>query len=724
MKKRVIFYILTIILFGSLLLLTLKLGKELEVSKLIPHFSEESTQPGTGNNFLTALNNFLQNFQHPLAILILQILTIILIARLFGWMMNKIGQPTVIGEIVAGIFLGPSLLGLFFPQFSNFLFPIDSLDNLQFLSQIGLILFMFIIGMEIDVGILKKSAHDAIVVSHASIIIPYFLGVVLAYFLYQNFAPDTISFTAFALFIGIAMSITAFPVLARIIQERNLTKDHLGTLAITCAAVDDVTAWSLLAVVIAIVKAGDITSALITIILSILYVMFMLFVVKRLLNKIAQTHFTRETVNKPILAILFGILLLSSYMTEVIGIHALFGAFMAGVIIPANQSFRRVLAEKIEDFSLVFLLPLFFVFTGLRTQIGLLNNPELWIVCLIIIAVAITGKFLGSAVAARFVGQSWRDSLVLGALMNTRGLMELVVLNIGYDLGVLTPEVFTMLVLMALITTFMTGPSITFIDFVTKRRERLKLAQLSTDEDKILISFGPPLAGNRLLILANQMVEKHNDIANITALHLTPSSDISLKEAEVYEEEGFKPIRELAKRLGIKIETKYRATNEVSNEIVNIANDESYSMLLVGSSKALFSRHETGGKIKNFFDDCNCSVGVLVDKGFNQINNVLLLIYDSSDKFLLQFGRKLLMNSASELTIIDRNNFLQKDKSVDEMIKIYASKKINFQTEMKLTDTSANNYDLILISLEGWDKIRETNSEWIKNSPSLLIINK
>ncbi|MBP1683678.1 MAG: sodium/hydrogen exchanger [Ignavibacteriaceae bacterium] len=556
MKKRVIFYIFTIILFGSLLLLTLKLGKELEVSKLIPNFSEKAFQPSSGNNFLTALNNFLHNFQHPLAILILQILTIILIARLFGWMMNKIGQPTVIGEIVAGIFLGPSLLGLFFPQFSNFLFPVDSLDNLQFLSQIGLILFMFIIGMEIDVGILKKSAHDAIVVSHASIIFPYFLGVVLAYFLYQNFAPDTISFTAFALFIGIAMSITAFPVLARIIQERDLTKDHLGTLAITCAAVDDVTAWSLLAVVIAIVKAGDIKSALITIILSILYVMFMLFVVKRLLNKIAQTHFTRETVNKPILAILFGILLLSSYMTEVIGIHALFGAFMAGVIIPANQSFRRVLAEKIEDFSLVFLLPLFFVFTGLRTQIGLLNNPDLWIVCLIIIAVAIAGKFLGSAIAARFVGQSWRDSLVLGALMNTRGLMELVVLNIGYDLGVLTPEVFTMLVLMALITTFMTGPSITFIDFVTKRRERLKLDSISTNEDKILISFGPPLAGNRLLILANQMVEKHNDKANITALHLTPSSDISLQEAEVYEEEGFKPIRELAKKLGIIIPYK------------------------------------------------------------------------------------------------------------------------------------------------------------------------
>ena len=724
MKKRVYFYILTIVFFGSLLLLTLKLGKELELSKLIPDFSEKSYQPDGESNFLTAVNNFLQNFQHPLAILILQILSIILIARLFGWLMNRIGQPTVIGEIIAGIFLGPSLLGLVFPQLSNFLFPPESLVHLQFLSQIGLILFMFIIGMELDVGILKKSAHDAVVVSHASIIIPYFLGVLLAYFLYENFAPDTISFTAFALFIGIAMSITAFPVLARIIQERDLTKDHLGTLAITCAAVDDVTAWSLLAVVIAIVKAGDITGALLTIFFSIVYITFMLFLIKPLLNRIAQTHFTRETVNKPILAILFGILLISSYLTEVIGIHALFGAFMAGVIIPANQSFRRVLAEKIEDFSLVFLLPLFFVYTGLRTQIGLLNNPNLWIVCLIIIAVAIVGKFWGSALAARFVGQSWRDSLVLGALMNTRGLMELVVLNIGYDLGVLTPEIFTMLVLMALITTFMTGPSITFIDFVTKRRERLKLASLSSIEDKILISFGPPLAGNRLLILANQMVEKHNDKAHITALHLTPSSDISLQESKIYEEEGFKPVRELAKKLGIKIETEYRATNEVSNEIVRLANEEPFSMLLVGSSKAMFSRDETGGKIKYFFDDCKCSVGVLVDRGFDEINNILLLLHNPSDKFLLKYGQKFLMNSAKELTINDGNRILQNDKSTIDSLRSNGSKKINVQYEETFSQTFLNNFDLIIISLESWDKIRETNSEWIKNSPSLLIINK
>src|SRR5512139_3127452 len=213
MKKRIFFYISTIIFFGLLLVLVLKLGEQLEFEKFIPQDQSQHLQTDEHSNFITAVNNFLENFNHPLATLIIQILSIILTARLFGWIMNKIGQPTVVGEIIAGIFLGPSLLGLFFPEFSQFLFPIESLNNLQFLSQIGLILFMFIIGMELDITILRKSAHDAVVVSHASIIFPYFLGVSLAYFLYANFAPSSISFTAFALFIGIAMSITAFPVL-------------------------------------------------------------------------------------------------------------------------------------------------------------------------------------------------------------------------------------------------------------------------------------------------------------------------------------------------------------------------------------------------------------------------------------------------------------------------------------------------------------------------------
>lgn len=703
------------------MVITIHYGKSLEIDKFVVDSSSAKTGSDQNSSFITAFQNFLHNFKHPLAILILQIFSIIFVARIFSWLMNKIGQPTVIGEIIAGIFLGPSILGYFYPSVSTFLFPVESLQNLQFLSQIGLILFMFIIGMELDIKVLKKSAHDAIVVSHASIIIPYFLGVGLAYFLYQNFAPNNISFTAFALFIGIAMSITAFPVLARIVQEKGLTKDRLGILAITCAAVDDVTAWSLLAAVIAIVKAGSITSALFTIAFSAVYVVFMLLGVKRFLNKIAQIYFTRETVNKPILALIFGILLLSSYLTEVIGIHALFGAFIAGVIIPANESFRRILAEKIEDFSLVFLLPLFFVYTGLRTEIGLLNDINLWIVCLLIIIVAVTGKFIGSALAAKFVGQNWHDSLILGALMNTRGLMELVVLNIGYDLGILSPQVFAMLVLMALSTTFMTGPSIELIERISRRRENNRKSASEKRTQNILISFGAPASGERLLLLASKMVNKSKNNFSLSALHLTPSADISFQEAKIFEQEGFAPILNLADNIGFRLKTIYKATNEVINEIVHTTEDDQYDLLLVGGSRALFSKDETGGKIKRLFDDCNCSVGVLLDHGFNNIDHILLILRSENDHFLLNYAEKFLQNPSSELVIWEEKSF---ETQLSHFVKNHPDKSITICKQMELSDSFLQAYDLIIMSLESWNSLREVQEDWSINSPSILIINK
>ena len=317
------------------------------------------------------------NLHHPLSILILQILVIIITSRLLGWLMSLISQPTVIGEILAGIMLGPSLLGMYFPDITAFLFPAASLGNIQFLSQIGLILFMFIIGMELDVGLLKKRAGSAIVISNASIIIPYAMGVTLAYFLYTRFAPQHTTFLAFSLFLGIALSITAFPVLARIVQERGLTQTPLGATVITCAAVDDVTAWGILALVVAIANSSGIGGAVITIGLSLVYILLMLMVVRPVLNKIALKYTVRETISKPVVAIVLSTMLVSAWVTEVIGIHALFGAFMAGVIIPDNVRFKQIMAEKIEDVSLVLLLPLFFVYTGLRTQIGLLNDKRL-----------------------------------------------------------------------------------------------------------------------------------------------------------------------------------------------------------------------------------------------------------------------------------------------------------------------------------------------------------
>lgn len=455
--RNLLFYTLTILGFSALIFFIVQKGYLMEHTGKIKI-------PVASDTFSQIADTYQHNLSHPLAMLLLQIITIILVARVFGMLFKKINQPSVIGEIIAGIMLGPSFLGSYFPEISGFLFPAASLANLQFLSQIGLILFMFVVGMELDLNILKNKAKEAIVISHASIIFPFFLGMLVALFIYEQYAPKNIGFLSFALFTGIALSITAFPVLARIVQERGLTKTRLGNIVITCAAADDISAWCILAAVIAMVKAGSAMSALATIALAILYVVIMLKVVQPFLRKLGTKYANKEALSRPVVAIFFITLLVSSFATEIIGIHALFGAFMAGVVMPAKVSFRNIFIEKVEDVALVMLLPLFFVFTGLRTQIGLLNDAGLWGICGLIILAAVVGKFIGSALAARFVGQSWRDSLSIGALMNTRGLMELIVLNIGYDLGVLSPEIFAMMVIMALVTTFMTGPALDLIN--------------------------------------------------------------------------------------------------------------------------------------------------------------------------------------------------------------------------------------------------------------------
>ncbi|WP_179214982.1 cation:proton antiporter domain-containing protein, partial [Flavobacterium psychrophilum] len=381
--KNAFFYFTVTGVFTALIYWVVGQGKNLEIGRKIISPSLKHTE---WNQFLDSIKH---NLHHPLAILLGQIITIIIVARFFGWIFKKIGQPSVIGEIIAGIFLGPSVVGMYFPEFSLALFPTESLGNLQFLSQIGLILFMFVIGMELDLKVLKNKANEAVVISHASIVIPFALGISLAYFVYYRFAPQGVEFLSFSLFMGIAMSITAFPVLARIVQERGIHKTKLGSIVITCAAADDITAWCLLAAVIAIVKAGSFISSLYVIALAVLYVLLMLFIVKPFFKRVGDLYSNNENLSKPVVAIFFLTLILSSYCTEVIGIHALFGAFMTGVIMPDVSKFRNIFIEKVEDVSLILLLPLFFVFTGLRTQIGLINDPYLWKITGYIILVAV-----------------------------------------------------------------------------------------------------------------------------------------------------------------------------------------------------------------------------------------------------------------------------------------------------------------------------------------------
>ena len=475
--KKIITYILINGIFIFLMWFVIQKG--IQIEGLSKHSSiheitntsllSENTKPVVIDNQENILQQFKNNIKYPLSIFLIQVLLILGISRIFGMVTKKLGQQSVIGEIIAGLFLGPSVLGWLSPDLFAFIFPPESFLSLQFLSQIGLALFMFVIGMDLDFSKIKNKASDAVIISHISIIFPFFLGILLSYYIYNDLAPKGTSFIAFSLFMGIAMSITAFPVLARILKERGLTKTPLGVLAITCAAADDVTAWFLLATVIAIVKAGSIASALFTIGLAIIYIIFMLKVLKPWLQKLSDKRKNKDVINTDIVAISFFILLLSAYFTEIIGIHALFGSFIAGVIMPNNIKFKEVLTNKIEDVSTLLLLPIFFVYTGLRTQIGLLNESHLWSLCGIVILVAMLGKIGGSVFTAKIVGRTWKESLSIGALMNTRGLMELIVLNIGYDLGVLSSEIFTIMVLMALFTTFLTGPLLNLIDYIYRK---------------------------------------------------------------------------------------------------------------------------------------------------------------------------------------------------------------------------------------------------------------
>ncbi|HRE74286.1 MAG TPA: cation:proton antiporter [Flavobacteriales bacterium] len=715
--------------------------------------------PDTGRSqWQEFVHSLLHNLEHPLAILLAQIVTIIFAARLFGWICKKIGQPTVIGEIFAGIVLGPSLVGMYFPEFSDTLFPPDSLGNLQFLSQIGLILFMFVIGMELDLNILKNKANDAVIISHASIIIPFALGMGLAYFIYGTFAPAGVQFTSFALFLGIAMSITAFPVLARIVQERGLHKTRLGTVVITCAAADDITAWCMLAAVIAIVKAGSFVSAFYIIALAAVYVLLMIKIVRPFLSRIGSLYQTKESLSKPIVAIFFLTLLISSYATEIIGIHALFGAFMAGAIMPDNIKFRNIFIEKVEDVSLVLLLPLFFVFTGLRTEIGLLNDASLWKITGIITLVAVVGKFVGSALAAKVVGQSWKDSLTIGALMNTRGLMELVVLNIGYDLGVLSPEIFAMMVIMALVTTLMTGPALDLINWMFKsKQEDIPQEISSINKFKILVSFGNPDRGKSLLRLANSFVKKLNGNAAVTAMHLSATNELHHYNVEEYEKESFMPIIEESEQLNQKITTLFKASNDIDADITEVANKGDYDLLLIGLGQSIFEGSLLGkilgfttrfinpeniinqvtGKERLFenspFDErtrniigkSKVPVGVLIDKNFSKADAVFIPVFSESDTFLIQFAQKLINNSGSQITILDVSGQIKNNPELKEKIRAIEQKApnhINVLNERIIDKEFLIGQHLMVVSIESWKKLVDTKSLWLSDIPSTLIV--
>lgn len=760
-SRSLIYYLVMLLVFGGLMYFIIKEGEARQIQEAISVSNEAPHDLKEG--FFVFKDLLMHHVESSIGILLLQIIVILITCRLFGWLFAKMQQPTVIGEIVAGIVLGPSVLGHLLPSVSAFLFPLDSLQNINMLSQFGLILFMFAIGMELNITEVRQKLKETILISHTSTIFPFFLGMVTAYFLYNKYAYESTPFLSFALFVSIALSITAFPVLARIIQEKGLTKTHLGTISLASAANGDITAWCLLAVVVAIAQAGSMLSAIYNIGFSFIYLLLMFTVIRPFLRMIGHIYHNKEVVDKGLVAFMFLLLIVSSYLTEILGLHALFGAFVAGVVMPDNIKFRKIMTEKVEDVSLALFLPLFFVSTGLRTEIGLLNSPELWYMCGIFILVAIIGKFGGSLVAARFVGETWKDSLYIGALMNTRGLMELVVLTIGYDMKILTPPIFVMLVLMTLVTTFMTTPLISFIQFCYQvfgkyKSHKVEWQQPQPGVFKVLLSFGRASNGQVMLDVAHQMFAHTKDKLEITALHLTVGSDVNPLHTDNFEEVSFGPILYGAQKLNIPLKTRYEVSNNAGQDICEIANKEGYDFLLVGAGISLsdlpndiaanqyrtsfydkFLRHFKApeswfypgellkDKTKMFIEQSLCPVGVFVNRKFVKASNTLIVIHFVEDLFLLNYADHLKQTTGSDLTIL--NLMLNEAKDIDLVTqRLFEYTELQHKAIVyngnKLTQSVLSAYNFMLISYNTWNLLSEVSNEELQKMPSTLILSK
>ena len=608
---------------------------------------------------------------HTVILVLVEVLIVIGISRIVGLGFKAIKQPLVIGEICAGIMLGPSLFGFIAPNLAASIFPPETMPFLNVLSQIGLIFFMFLIGLELNPKYLSGNLKTAVLISNFSIIVPFASAFLLSLVLYPLVSANHVNFLAFGLFLGAAMSITAFPVLARIITENNLQGTRLGTLALTCAAVDDVTAWCILAIAIAVARHGRIDSqAMITIIASAVYIGFMFTVGRWFLKRLSRHHRRAGRLSQFLLAVIYMGVVSSALITEFIGIHLIFGAFLLGAVMPKDEALVRELATKTEDFVLIFLLPVFFAYSGLKTQIGLLNRPHLWLLCALILLVAIGGKFCGAYIAARLSGIEKREASAIGWLMNTRGLTELIVLNIGLELGVITPLLLTMLVIMALVTTFMTSPLLEWT--YPKRLIRLdviepepepelepeptpEIRELEINQYRILVPVANPSTQKGLLQLATAIA-----INNRQAAIIYPLSLIELEENYGFENtpseanrliaERRQKLEELINTLEPPITRSYihpliRISSNVARETAQIAEIEQPDLVLVGWHRPAFSNNRLGGRVGQILSTTPVDVAVFIDKGGERLES-LLVPYSANihDDLALIIALRMLLN--------------------------------------------------------------------------------
>jgi Kef-type K+ transport system membrane component KefB len=591
---------------------------------------------------------------------LLALVTVVGMARLVGALFRFIQQPPVVGEIIAGIMLGPSLLGRVAPSVSAYLFPVAVGPALNVISQVGVILFMFLVGLELDLGLIKKRGHSTVAISHASILAPFFLGALLSLLLYPRLSSSDVRFTHFALFLGVSMSVTAFPVLARILTDRRISRTRMGVMALTCAAVDDVTAWCLLALVVGVARAQS-AGVIRTVLLAIAYIALMALVVRPAMERLERIYGNKGRLSQGLMATIFVLLLLSSSATELIGIHAIFGAFVLGAMIRHDSGIARELIDRLEDLVVVLLLPAFFAFTGLRTQIGLLNSPEQWALCGLIIAVASLGKFGGSTIAARLTGLGWRDGAALGVLMNTRGLMELIVLNIGFEMHIISPVLFAMMVLMALVTTMGTTPILHLIMRV-KEEPELRVAATAREAERsaILVPVANPSGVARLVNLALAATPSEMPPPRVVAMVRRPAggvrTNLSGAEPSIPRSVALNSALELAWSRAAVITPQAIWSDEPATDLLRIASEAQIGWMLLGPHRAVFGADFRGGVVRSILEKAQVlplNIAVVMQDRDAALERIFVLTDAKPDgRAALELGTRLAQNSERSLHVI------------------------------------------------------------------------
>ncbi len=680
--------------------------------------------------------------KEPLARFLLQAIAVIGLSRVLGLLTRRLRQPIIVAEVVAGIALGPSLLGWLAPGAKEALFPAESLGLLETWSQVGLLLFMFLVGLELDPKLLtggpQPLARRALALRHLGIVIPLSAGALLSLYLYPRLAPASASRGSFALFMGVATSITAFPVLARMLVERRLLRTPVGAVSIACAAIDGVAAWCGLAIVVLLARSPGLGGTATTLGYAALYAAAMLVIVRPILRKVAGRTGVKEGVSQHVVAAMLLGTLLSSWATSAIGVHPVFGAFAFGVLVPKEGGFARALAERLEDLVVIFFLPLFFVHSGLRTQVGLLDSSAAWATCAAVALVAMAGKAGGSLFAARVSGLSWRESGATSVLMSMRGLMALAVFNIGLDVGVISPALFTILVLMALVTTLLAGP---LLSLVHRAEEPEKVSDGAvpgaTPSGSGAVSVRPPpslrprardgytvlacvafdRSGPGMATLASALLgeDAHN---RFYALRLVPPAERAsfvLDQHQAPDDaSALGPLITRADELKLHTRPLSFVSAQPAEDICNVAEVKRASLVLLGWHKPLLGTAVLSGTVHEVMRRAGSDVGVFVDRGLGRVEKILVPYLGSAhDRAALAVARRIVDHTGATAVVLhvvspSRGEKLGVGEKVEEVFQ-EKTQGLSAQVIFKVVehaspvtavvDEAGDDYDLVVIGV-------------------------